>query len=147
MSQILNNPITVQVTLKAPISKAWDCYTQPQHIIGWNFASDDWQCPKSENDIRVGGVFTSRMEAKDGSVGFDFCGFYTAVIDHELIEYTMGTPQNPDRKAEVKFESISEGETKVTVSFEPEQENPIEMQQTGWQSILDNYKKYTESEK
>jgi uncharacterized protein YndB with AHSA1/START domain len=145
MSQTLNNTITVQVTVKSPISKVWKCYTLPQHITGWNFASDDWQCSKSKNDLRVGGTFSSRMEAKDGSVGFDFGGFYTTIIDHELIQYTMGTPENPDRNAEVKFERLSEYETLVTVSFEPENENPREMQQDGWQSILNNFKNYTES--
>jgi uncharacterized protein YndB with AHSA1/START domain len=146
MSQTINSPITVQVIVKASISKAWDYYNVPQHITQWNFASEDWQCPKSENDLRVGGSFSSRMEAKDGSVGFEFEGFYTAVIDRELIQYTMGTPQSPNRKAEVIFEILSDEETKVTIRFEPEHENSMEMQQGGWQSILNNYKKYTEKD-
>jgi uncharacterized protein YndB with AHSA1/START domain len=144
MSQLLN-PITVQVTVKRPLSKVWDYYNLPEHVTGWNFASDDWCCPSARSDLRVGGSFSSRMEAKDGSSGFDFGGFYTDIIDQSLIKYTMGEPENPSRKAEVRFESLSDDETKVTVQFEPENENPVEMQQAGWQSILDNFKKYTQN--
>jgi uncharacterized protein YndB with AHSA1/START domain len=145
MSQTLNNPITVQTIIDSPISKVWNYYTQPQHITGWNFASDDWQCPKAKNNLREGGTFSSRMEAKDGSVGFDFGGYYSQVVEHNLICYTMANLGEIGRKAEVKFEMLSDNQTKVTVEFEVEEETSREMQQTGWQSILDNFKKYTES--
>jgi uncharacterized protein YndB with AHSA1/START domain len=142
------NPITIQNTILAPISTTWECYTQPEHIKNWNFASDDWCCPSTTNDLKVGGVFSSRMEAKDGSIGFDFGGYYTAVENQKLICYTMGKPEGDPvelaRKVEVIFEKISEEETKITINFEPETENSVEMQRSGWQSILDNFKKYTE---
>jgi uncharacterized protein YndB with AHSA1/START domain len=139
--------ITIHNIIVAPIETTWECYTQPVHIKNWNFASDDWCCPSATNDLRVGGVFSSRMEAKDGSMGFDFGGYYTAVENQKLICYTMGKPEgDPEeyaRKVEIVFESISSIETQITINFEPESENPIEMQKDGWQSILDNFKKYT----
>jgi uncharacterized protein YndB with AHSA1/START domain len=148
MSQPLNNSITIQAIIQSNISKVWYYYTSPQHVTGWNFASLDWCCPSATNDLKVGGVFSSRMEAKDGSFGFDFGGFYTQVENEKLICYTMGKPEGEPvelaRKVEVIFETISDEETKITVNFEPETENPIEMQQVGWQSILDNFKQYTE---
>lgn len=106
----------------------------------WNNASDDWHTPKAENDLRVGGKFVSRMEAKDGSVGFDFWGIYDEVKPNELIEYTMGD----GRKVKVAFNG-NESETTVVVTFEPEDENSRELQQGGWQAILDNFKKCVES--
>jgi uncharacterized protein YndB with AHSA1/START domain len=120
--------------------KIWDYYTNPEHIIKWNFASDDWHCPKAENELKVGGKFKSRMEAKDGSFGFDFEGIYDDVVDHKKIAYTM-----PDsRQVITNFENL-EGKTKVTTTFDAESQNSVEMQRTGWQAILNNFKKYVES--
>ena len=133
--------ITIETTVKAPIEKAWECFTQPQHITQWNFAIDEWQCPTAENDLRKDGKFSYRMEAKDGSFGFDFGGTYDDVTAHSLISYTLGD----GRKTEIKF--ISQGnETKLIETFEAETTNPVEMQRGGWQAILDNFKKYTESQ-
>lgn len=131
--------LTVEATINAPVEKVWKNYTSPEDIIKWNTASDDWHTTKSENDLKPGGKFSSRMEAKDGSFGFDFWGIYDNVKTNELIEYTMGD----GRKAKVLF--IPENDkTKIVVDFEPENENSIEMQKGGWQAILDNFKKYTE---
>jgi uncharacterized protein YndB with AHSA1/START domain len=146
----MTNPITTTNTILAPISTVWECYTQPEHIKGWNFASEDWCCPLAANDLKEGGAFTSRMEAKDGSMGFDFGGFYTEVIKEKLIKYDLGNltgdPMEQVRKVEILFEKITDEETKVTVNFEPEEENSRELQQSGWQSILNNFKKYTEQQ-
>ena len=132
--------ITIESIISANTNKVWDYYTLPEHIIKWNFASDDWHCPKAENDLRVGGKLKSRMEAKDGSFGFDFEGVYDGVINQRKIAYTM-----PDsRQVITNFENL-EGKTKVTTTFDAENENPVEMQKAGWQSILDNFKKYVES--
>ena len=131
--------ITVSVIVNAPLQKVWQFWTLPEHIKQWNFASDDWHTPKAENDLRVGGKFLSRMEAKDGSFGFDFWGVYDEIKENELITYTMGD----DRKAKIIF--INEGNaTKVIETFEAENENSIELQQGGWQAILNNFKKYSE---
>ena len=132
--------ITVESTIEAPVEKVWESWTQPKHIVNWCNASDDWHTPRAENDLRVGGNFVSRMEAKDGSMGFDFGGTYDAVRKNEYIEYTM----EDGRKVQIKF--FPEGkETKVVESFEAESLNPVELQKGGWQAILDNFKKYTES--
>ena len=132
--------ITVEATVNAPTEKVWKLYTEPQHITQWNNASDDWHTPHAENDLRVGGKFSSRMEAKDGSMGFDFWGIYDDVKKNELIKYTMGD----GRKAKIVFTNQG-NETHVAVSFEAENENPVEMQKGGWQAILNSFKKYTES--
>lgn len=132
--------ITVEATINAPVEKVWNYWTEPKHITQWNNASDDWHTPHAENDLRVGGKFVSRMEAKDGSAGFDFGGVYNEVKKHKLISYTM----DDGRKASVKF-SGDGNETTVTETFEAESMNSIEMQKSGWQSILDNFKKYTEN--
>lgn len=132
--------ITVQTLVNAPIEKAWKNWTIPEHITKWNNASDDWHTPSATNDLRVGGKFTSRMEAKDGSMGFDFWGVYDDIKNNELIAYTMGD----GRKAKIVF--TNEGDaTKITETFEAESENSVELQRGGWQAILDNFKKYTES--
>lgn len=132
--------ITVEATINSPIEKVWKYWTEPEHITKWNSASDDWHTPWAKNDLRTGGNFSSRMEAKDGSMGFEFGGVYDEVREHEYIEYTMGD----GRKVKVHF--TPEGKsTKVTESFEAEDTNPVEMQQGGWQAILDNFKKYTEA--
>ena len=131
--------ITVQVTINAPVAKVWEYWTKPGHIIQWNSASPDWHTPKAENDLRTGGRFSSRMEARDGSMGFDFGGVYTQVKEHALIAYTLGD----DRKVSISF--IASGNTTtVKESFEAEDQNSEELQRAGWQSIMDNFKKYTE---
>lgn len=132
-------PITIEILVRAPLEPVWQRYTNPEHITHWNFASDDWHCPQATADLRVGGQFSSRMEAKDGSAGFDFAGTYTEVVPYERIGYSFG-----DRTATVVF--APEGEhTRVVVSFDPETEHPIEMQRGGWEAILENFKKYAES--
>jgi uncharacterized protein YndB with AHSA1/START domain len=135
-----NTLITIQTTVNAPIAKAWECYTTPEHITQWNFAIDTWQCPSAANDLRAGGKFSSRMEAKDGSFGFDFSGVYDEVITHSLIAYHL----DDNRKVKVTF-SEAHGNTTVTTHFEAETENSIEMQKGGWQAILDNFKKHVEA--
>ena len=132
--------ITVENTINAPVEKVWQYWTKPEHITKWNNASDDWHTPRAENDLRVGGSFVARMEAKDGSVGFDFGGVYDAVRNNEYIEYTLGD----GRKVKVVF-SGQGNTTKVVESFEAEGTHSIEMQKGGWQAILENFKKYTES--
>ncbi len=132
--------ITVEATVNAPLEKVWKLWTTPEHIMKWNNASDDWHTPKAENDLRVGGKFLSRMEAKDGSFGFDFWGIYDEVKTNELIANTLGD----GRKMKVVF--TPQGNTTiVTETFEAEGENPVELQQQGWQAILNNFKKYAES--
>jgi uncharacterized protein YndB with AHSA1/START domain len=132
--------ITVEATLKAPVEKVWQFWTGPEHIKQWNNASDDWHTPRAENDLRVGGRFGARMEAKDGSFGFEFWGIHDTVNPHELIESTMGD----GRVMSVSF-SANGNETHVTETFEAEGTNPIEMQRGGWQAILNNFKKYAET--
>lgn len=128
--------ISVSVEINAPVAKAWDAYTSPEAINQWNFASDDWQCRDARVDLRVGGSFSSHMEAKDGSFGFDFEGTYTNIVEHKLLEYSFG-----DRSARVLFEQVGEN-SMVTVEFDTEDENAVEMQREGWQAILNNYAKY-----
>jgi uncharacterized protein YndB with AHSA1/START domain len=132
--------ITVEATVNAPVEKVWQYWSSPEHITRWNHASDDWHSPRAENDLRKGGKFSSRMEAKDGSFGFDFGGVYDDVKTNELIEYTMGD----GRKVQVLF-SGQGNETKVQEIFEAEETHSIDMQRGGWQAILDNFKKYTEN--
>jgi len=132
--------ITDENTVNAPVSKVWDYWTKPEHITKWNNASDDWHTPWAKADFREGGTFTARMEAKDGSMGFDFGGVYDVIRPNEYIEYTIGD----GRKVKVSFASQGNA-TKVTESFEAENTNSEELQRGGWQAILDNFKKYTES--
>lgn len=131
--------LTVQTTIAADTNKVWEAYTQPQHITKWNFASDDWQCPAAENDLQVGGKYKARMEAKDGSFGFDFEAIYDEVKPNEKITYTM----SDGRAATTEFKEAN-GATTVTTIFDAENQNPTEMQQQGWQAILNNFKKYVE---
>lgn len=140
MASVSKTKITVESTIDAPIEKVWDLWTSPQHIMQWNNASPDWHTPKAENDLRKGGKFLSRMEAKDGSFGFDFWGIYNEVDHHAFISYTMGD----ERKAEITFTQDG-NRTKLSETFEAESENPVDMQKAGWQAILDNFKKYVES--
>ncbi len=132
--------ITVTANIKAPIQKVWRLWTDPVHIIKWNNASPDWHTPRAENDLRVGGKFLSRMEARDGSMGFDFSGMYEKVEPLKNLVYVL----DDGRKVEVSF-TENGGITEVTESFEAEEINAIELQQQGWQSILDNFRKYAES--
>jgi uncharacterized protein YndB with AHSA1/START domain len=132
--------ITIENTVHAPVAKVWDFWTTPDHITKWNSPSDDWHSPSAQNDLRVGGKFLARMEAKDGSYGFDFGGIYDEVVSNKRIAYTLGD----GRKVEVDF-TANGNETKVVEKFEAETEHSIEMQKDGWQAILDNFKKYTES--
>ena len=134
--------ITVETTISAPIGKVWEFWTKPEHIVNWAFASDDWEAPSAENDVRVGGKFKTVMAAKDKSTSFDFTGTYTAVKEHSLIEYDL----DDGRHVRVQFNEIRDG-VYITGSFEPENENPEDMQRSGWQAILDNFKKYVESNK
>lgn len=132
--------VTISAVVNAPVDKVWTAWTTPADIINWNTASPDWHTPRAENDLRVGGSFTSRMEAKDGSFGFDFGGVYDEVETHKVIAYTLGD----NRKVRVQFESNG-AQTTVTETFDAENQNPVEMQRAGWQAILDNFKKYTEA--
>lgn len=136
-----SNPtkVTVQAIIQAPIEKVWRYWTEPEHITKWNQASEDWHAPKAENDLRVGGKFITRMESKDGTMGFDFSGTYDVVNQHEAISYTMGD----GRKVDIIF--IDQGnQTKVVETFDAESTHPVEFQQAGWQAIMDSFKKYTE---
>ena len=128
--------ISVETVIDAPLDKVWECYVSPDHMTKWNFASEDWHCPAATVDLRVGGEFSSRMEAKDGSMGFDFAGTYTNIQVGKLLEYEFG-----DRTATIEFLDRPEG-VKVIVTFEAESQNPAEMQRFGWQSILDNFRSY-----
>lgn len=131
--------VTVQAVIQAPIEKVWTYWTEPEHITKWNQPSEDWHSPRAENDLRAGGTFLTRMEAKDGSAGFDMGGTYDAVKQHEEIAYTMGD----GRRVDISF--IAQGdETKVVETFDPENVHPVEFQQAGWQAIMDSFKKYTE---
>jgi len=132
--------VTVENTINAPVEKVWEHWTKPEHITKWNYASDDWHTPWAKNDLRPGGNFSSRMEAKDGSMGFEYGGVYDEVKENEYIESTLGD----GRKVKVRF-SPQGNTTKVVESFEAEETNPVEMQKGGWQAILDNFKKYSEN--
>ncbi|MEP7237445.1 MAG: SRPBCC domain-containing protein [Ferruginibacter sp.] len=132
--------ITIETSVNAPVEKVWEYWNEPAHITQWCSASPEWHTPRAENDLRVGGKFSSRMEAKDGSMGFDFGGVYDEVKTNERISYTIGD----GRKVSITFDSNGDV-TKVTETFQAEDENPVEMQRGGWQAILDNFKKYTEA--
>lgn len=130
--------ITVETVVSAPVEKVWKAYLTPEDIKQWNAASDDWHTTAATVDLRVGGVFSSRMEAKDGSFGFDFAGTYTKIVEHKLIEYSFG-----DRTAQVAFSEGPQGVT-VKVEFESEPTHSVEQQSQGWQAILNNFKKHVE---
>lgn len=131
--------ITVETGVRGPLAEVWRAYTTPEDIVKWNAASDDWHTTKATVDLREGGEFSSRMEAKDGSFGFDFAGTYTKIVPQKLIEYAFG-----DRVATVEFIDGKDHVT-VRVAFDPETENDIEMQRGGWQAILDNFRKHVEA--
>ena len=133
-------PITIQTTISASAERVWDCYTQPEHITQWNFASPEWCCPSATNDLRPGGKFSWRMEARDGSMGFDYEGEYDAIEPGQRIASHLGD----GRKVETTFRPSGD-QIKVTTTFEIEDENTADMQRQGWQSILDNFKRHAES--
>lgn len=133
--------ITVEALVHAPIAQVWNAYVTPADIVQWNAASDDWHTTKSTVDLRVGGDFSSRMEAKDGSVGFDFAGTYTKIVPHQLIEYSFG-----DRIGIVEFKPAADG-VNVSVSFDTEDDNSVDMQRSGWQAILDNFRRHVEAKR
>ncbi len=132
--------ITVETVVNAPVEKTWQYWTEPEHIQMWNAASDDWHCPSATNDLRVGGEFHAQMAARDGSFSFDFTGVYSDVTPHSHLTYGLAD----GRKVDVRFEKMGE-QTKVTETFDPEQENSMEMQKGGWQAILDRFKSHVES--
>lgn len=132
--------VNIAATVSANIQKVWDYWNKPEHITQWNFAHESWHCPSAKNDLRVGGKLQSRMEARDGSFGFDFEGTYDAVESLKKIAYTIGD----GRKVVTNF-SENGGKTVIETEFEAESQNPVEMQKGGWQAILDNFKKYTEA--
>lgn len=131
--------ITAETIVKAPVAKVWRAYTTPDDIKQWNAASDDWHTTQSTVDLRAGGVFTSRMEAKDGSFGFDFAGTYTRIVPNELIEFSFD-----NRTAAVEF-VLGENGVTVRVTFDAETENSVEQQRQGWQAILNNFAKHVET--
>ena len=132
--------ITIEASIQASPEQVWQCWTQPEHITKWNQASDDWHTPHAENDLRVGGRFSSRMESKDGKYGFDFWGVYDRVEPFSRIDYTIGD----GRAVHITMKPI-DGGTYVVETFEAESENSIELQREGWQAILDNFKRYVEA--
>jgi uncharacterized protein YndB with AHSA1/START domain len=134
------NKLRIEALVAAPLAKVWELWTQPDHITKWNFANDDWCCPSAYNNLRVGGKYGARMEAKDGSFGFDFEAVYDEVTPQKKLAYTMGD----GRTAVTEFSAVND-KTKVTTVFDAEKQNPEEMQQGGWQAILNNFKKYAEA--
>jgi uncharacterized protein YndB with AHSA1/START domain len=130
--------ITVQAVLSADKKMVWDLYTQPEHITNWNFADPSWHCPSASNDLTIGGRYVARMEAKDGSFGFDFEATYVDVVPYEHFTYVFG-----DRLATVRFHALG-GKIEVVIQFDPETENSLELQQQGWQAILNQFKRYVE---
>lgn len=132
--------VTIEAVVDAYKEKVWECWTKPEHIVNWNSASEDWHSPKAENDLKPGGRFNYRMEAKDGSEGFDFTGTYDEVLPYERINYTM----DDDRRVWTTF-TDREGKTYIESIFEAENHFPVEMQKEGWQSILNRFKAYTEN--
>ncbi|HEX5168369.1 MAG TPA: SRPBCC family protein [Cyclobacteriaceae bacterium] len=140
MDTATKTKITVEASINAPVEKVWNYWSEPKHITKWCQASDDWHAPYAENDLRTNGKFKTTMAAKDGSMSFDFEGVYSNVQPHKLIEYTIGDGRT------VKIIFTADGnKTTVTETFEAESSNPVEMQRGGWQAILDNFKKYMES--
>lgn len=132
--------VTIGTTINAPVEKVWNAFNTPEHVTKWCAASEDWHAPRAENDFREGGKSSTRMEAKDGSFGFDFGWTYDKIRENKSLEYTL----DDDRKVSVDFEE-ADGGVKLTQTFETESQNPVEMQRDGWQAILDNFKKYVEN--
>jgi uncharacterized protein YndB with AHSA1/START domain len=139
---MLMSKITVETTVAAPVGQMWHAYTTPEDIMQWNAASDDWHTTKATVDLREGGAFSSRMEAKDGSMGFDFAGTYTRIIENKVIEYSFG-----GRTGLVEFEPNANGGTVVRVTFDSEDTHPLEQQRSGWQAILDNFARHVQAKR
>ena len=131
--------ITIKAELNIDRQKAWELYTNPKHIVNWNFADPSWCCPFAENDMTIGGIYKARMEAKDGSFGFDFEGVYSNVALYDQFTYGF-----EDRMITVSFKEV-QNNTEMIITFDPEKENPLELQRNGWQAILNNFKKYAEA--
>jgi uncharacterized protein YndB with AHSA1/START domain len=140
-SKITSEKIGVEAIVSADTKKVWDLYTNPEHITKWNAATPEWHCPKAENDLRVGGKYSARMEAKDGSVGFDFEAVYDEVVAGESFTYTL----TDGRKVATTFKNL-DGKTKVVITFDAESEHSADMQRAGWQAILDNFKHYAQNQ-
>jgi len=140
METVTRKSITIENTVNAPVQKVWELWTRPEHITQWNNASDDWHTPHAENDVRTGGRFLSKMAAKDGSFSFDFSGTYTDVKPNQFLKYNI----DDGRKVEVLFTPVG-NQTRIVSTFEAEEVNSMEMQKSGWQAILDNFKKYAEA--
>ncbi len=132
--------LAVSVEINRPIDQVWNTFNNPEDITQWNVAHESWECPSAKNDVSVGGKLEARMQAKDGSFGFDFIGIYDEVRDRDLLRYHL----EDGRNVEVIFEKLSETKTRVTENFDPEDQNPLKMQQQGWQAILDNFRNYCE---
>jgi len=135
------NKLTITAEISKPIQEVWNYLNNPEHITKWNFAHESWECPSAKNNLIVGGKLEVRMQAKDASFGFDFVGVYDEIKENELIKYHL----EDGREVEIIFERLSDSQTKITENFHPESQNPLEMQQQGWQAVLDNFKKYAES--
>jgi len=131
--------ITINATINAPIEKVWNCWTKPEHITKWNFASDEWHCPKASNDLILGGKYYARMEAKQGDMGFDFEAFYIDIIRNEKLSYRM----SDGREVNILFKEVNSS-TEIEITFDAESLNSLELQKNGWQAILNNFKKYVE---
>ena len=133
--------LTVTSEINKPLNEVWDFFNNPEHIVNWNFAHESWECPSAKNDLKVGGKLEVRMQAKDGSFGFDLVGIYDEVVENELLKYHFEDYRN----IEIIFEKLSDNKTKITENFDPENMNPLDFQKDGWNAILDNFKKYSES--
>ncbi len=136
-------PIKLNVTILKPVQKVWEYFTQPEHITHWHFATEEWKCPSAKSDLREGGRFVYRMEAKDGSFGFDYSGIFDEIVPEKHIVYTL----DDDRKVHVVFNALDPGTTEINQTFEPEKKNSVEMQRDGWDKILHNFEKYAENHK
>ncbi|MES2800645.1 MAG: SRPBCC domain-containing protein [Bacteroidota bacterium] len=135
----MNEKVKVAAIINATKEKVWDYYTNPKHIVNWNFADPSWHCPSAINEMEIGGTYKARMEAKDGSFGFDFEAIYTEIAHGNSFTYEFG-----GRTVNVTVKQL-DNQTEIIVEFDPENENPIELQKGGWQSILNNFKNYTEN--
>ncbi len=135
----MENKLKINALINAEIEKVWDAYTNPVHIVNWNFADVSWHCPSAENDLKIGGKYKARMEAKDGSFGFDFEAIYTNLEMDKHFTFEMD-----NREVNVNFVSQENNKTIVQIAFDPENENSLELQQNGWQAILNNFKTYVE---
>lgn len=134
-------PIKIDITILKPVEKVWEYFNDPKHVTHWNFAHETWKCPKAESDFREGGKFNYRMEAKDGSFGFDYTGTFDEIVPKKLVKYHL----DDGRKVEVHFNKVDENTTEVVEIFEPEKSSSVEMQRDGWYGILNNFHKYAEN--